>query len=408
MDSFLTKFFINKNFALLWVGAIFVSFGFQFYSFALPVLVYGFTESSFIMSLMRIVNTLPIFIFGIISGYFIDRFNKKNIMLLVIIIEIMLLAITLIAASIIHIQLWFYFILGFSLSTCSYIFSIAKTSVLPIVVEKDDLLRANAKSMFTNNFIGIIAPSLAGATFALYSYKINFLLFMFSLIILFFFIRAVNINHLDSNLSKREKQNKNKHRITIKSLFELFSVSNNSRQLTLTMVLITFSNSLINGVLIFFALEYLTITPTQLGLTYSLSGIGGLLSSLLINKIREKLGANQLILISVTLNLIGTICLYFSTLWWVLGLSIFLRTFGTSMLSILFITIRQEITPINMLGRVASTYNMVIKGIPIIGTLLAGIWGELLDLRYLFLLSILLSIVPLVFYLRDKIYRLLK
>ncbi|MGE1164478.1 MFS transporter [Peribacillus simplex] len=395
------SFFINRNFTYIWLGAIFVTFGFQVYSFALPIIIYDYTESSFAMSLMKLANFLPIFIFGIISGQLVDRHNKKKIMLSVLAIEIFLLFITLTWTYFYDIKIWLIYFLGFSLSTCSYIFSIAKTSILPIVVKKEDLLRANSKSSFTTVLLGIIGPSLAGTFLHLHTYKLNFFIFMISLLILFFFIKAVKINNnipIFENGSKKEKK-----RIKFKSVFDVLANKNEARDLTIIVTILAFANSLVNGILIFFAYEYINISSYHLGWIYSFSSIGGLLSSLFIKKIRAAYGSSNLILFSILLNLFGTVSLLFTSSWWFLGFSIFFRTFGVSLISIFFITYRQENTPINLMGRVSNTFNMVVQGIPVLGTLLAGIWGEFLDVRLLFGLTTLIVFFSLIKHLKmDK------
>ncbi|USK57372.1 MFS transporter [Cytobacillus solani] len=377
MSRVIKKIFINKNFAFMWAGAIFVSFGFQMYNFSLPIIIYSLTESSLAMSIMKVANALPIIIIGILSASFIDKYNKKHIMLIVLIIEILLISITLLFTQYNSLSIYFLYLLGFLLSFCSYIFSIAKTSILPYIVKKEELLSANSKSTLTATLISIIGPSIAAVSITLLSFRFNFLVFLISLITLFFFINAITIDIESKNKNSKKKFKK-------MSIIELFSDKNNITHFTFTMVLLSFSNSLVNGVLTFFALNNLSVSPFQLGLAYSLSGIGGVLASLYISKLRLLLTHNKLILICVILNFIGIFMIVFTSEWWILGISIFIRTFGLSMLSIYFISYRQENVPIDMLGKVSSTFNMITKGVPILGTIIAGVFAEFFNIRLLF------------------------
>lgn len=393
MNGIYKRIFINKNFLYLWIGAIIVSFGSQLYTFSLPLILYKLTESSFAMSIIKVLNVLPIFLIGYFSGALVDKFNKKYIMIITLSIQIILLSITILFSNANSNNVLYFYFLAFTLSCCSYTFSIAKTALVPLITGKEEIQRANSRSMFSQTLINILGPSIAGSVFILYSYKLNFSIFLITLLILLFFVSRVKYNVI---LQKEPINNSLKQKDR-KKIFFLDLIKNNPFlfNLTISMLFINFSNSLVSGIIIYFAISNLGMSPTQIGLTLGLSGLGGIFATILIKYIRTHLGNKGLTLIAISTCLFGNLTLFFVNDWWLLIIPLFLKGFGLTLISIFYITYRQENTPDHLMGRVASSANMIIRITPPIGILISGLWGEILAIRYLFLLAALFLIFPL-------------
>ncbi|MCM3324761.1 MFS transporter [Cytobacillus kochii] len=393
MEKLINKIFINKNFLYLWIGAIIVSFGNQLYTFSLPILLYKQTESSFAISIIKIINVLPVFLIGYFSGALVDKFNKKNIMIITLFIQIILLCFTILFLNFNYNNLLYLYFLAFILSCCSYTFSIAKTALVPYITGKEEIQRANSRSMFSQTLINIIGPSIAGSVFILYSYKLNFSIFLISLVILLFFVSRVKFNiepQKNSDIIPKKKKK-------IKIYFFLDLIKNNKFlfNLTITMLFINFTNSLVSGIIIYFAMNNLGLSSTQIGFILGLSGLGAVFATLLIKYIRTYLGDKILILIAISTCLFGNLTLLFVNEWSHLIIPLFLNGLGLTLISIFYITYRQENTPYDQMGKVASTANMIIRIPPLIGMALSGLWGELLPIKHLFLLAAILLIFPL-------------
>src|SRR5699024_9688720 len=70
----------NKNFLLIWGGNIISSFGSQFYTIAIPLLIYEISQSALAMSTMRAIEFLPNIFIGMLAGVLVDHFNRKRMM----------------------------------------------------------------------------------------------------------------------------------------------------------------------------------------------------------------------------------------------------------------------------------------------------------------------------------------
>jgi MFS family permease len=72
----------NRDFLLIWSGQALSLLGTQVSTFALPLLVLALTRSPFQAGLVSTVQRLPYLLLSLPIGAFIDRWNRKSVMLL--------------------------------------------------------------------------------------------------------------------------------------------------------------------------------------------------------------------------------------------------------------------------------------------------------------------------------------
>lgn len=70
------------NFWKFWAGETTSSLGSAFTLFALPLLVYQLTGSPINLAFSMTINFLPYLLFGLLIGAYMDRWNRKKIMIL--------------------------------------------------------------------------------------------------------------------------------------------------------------------------------------------------------------------------------------------------------------------------------------------------------------------------------------
>src|SRR3989338_6377717 len=81
----------HRNFVILVSTGFLLSLGARVYELALPLIIYELTQSSVAMGIMRAIQFLPIFLFGMIIGVFVDRADKKRWMLTMVSAQTVLL-----------------------------------------------------------------------------------------------------------------------------------------------------------------------------------------------------------------------------------------------------------------------------------------------------------------------------
>jgi len=73
--------FRNRSFTLMWTGQLISTAGSALTSLAAGILVYRLTGSALSVGLMMMATALPTLFVGLLAGVFVDRYDRKNIMI---------------------------------------------------------------------------------------------------------------------------------------------------------------------------------------------------------------------------------------------------------------------------------------------------------------------------------------
>ncbi len=152
----------------LWLGQIGSQVGDYFAILALLVVMSGFqrgtAETTATVSGLLIALTLLRFVFGLLAGVFVDRWDRRRTMIGSDLLRVAL-ALAFIPAFLSH-QLAALYALAFALSAISMLFIPAKGALIPWLVPAAQLASANALSQTSQMLAQFVGPALAGATFA--------------------------------------------------------------------------------------------------------------------------------------------------------------------------------------------------------------------------------------------------
>lgn len=155
----------QRNFGLLWVGQNISMVGDWVLFVALPFYIYTLTGSTLATGIMFIVQTLPRLFFGSVAGVFVDRWNRKQTMVIVNLIQALILLPLFLVRS--QDLIWIIYLCAFADSLVSQFFNPAQTAIIPMLVEEKDLLSANSLNSMSQEVTRLIGPSLGGLLFGL-------------------------------------------------------------------------------------------------------------------------------------------------------------------------------------------------------------------------------------------------
>ena len=142
----------NKNFLSLWLAQVFSQLADRviFVVFVAVIASKFASSSSMHQSLLYVAFTIPAVLLTAIAGVFIDKWNKKHVLIVTNIARACLIALLPIFSS----TLFGIYALAFLVSTVTQFFVPAEASTIPATVEKKQLLSAN--SLFTSTMMGSI------------------------------------------------------------------------------------------------------------------------------------------------------------------------------------------------------------------------------------------------------------
>ncbi|MBU0970709.1 MAG: MFS transporter, partial [Proteobacteria bacterium] len=157
---------MNKNFTLLLAGQLVSQVGDKFHMIALSFWVLETTGSSGKMGMVLAASLVPSLIMGFFSGTFIDRYSRKTIIVGTDLIRGLVLG----CFTLLFItgRMDFYLILTLQmiLSVNAAFFDPAIPSVIPQIVDRKQLARANGLAQFVSGFSLVGGAMLGGMVVA--------------------------------------------------------------------------------------------------------------------------------------------------------------------------------------------------------------------------------------------------
>ena len=150
--------FRRRNFTLLWTAQFISTMGTGLASIAASILVYRLTGSAMSVGLMLMATALPSLFVGLVAGVFVDRVDRKRIMIAADLIRALFIA--LIPVLLPFGVAWLYVLVMLS-SAVAQFFDPAQAAVLPEVASDEELAAAN--SLMTISNVGALTVGYAGA-----------------------------------------------------------------------------------------------------------------------------------------------------------------------------------------------------------------------------------------------------
>jgi len=162
----------NRHFLALWLGQVISNVGDYFYFLAVPIAINRLTGSTRDMALSMMSIFVPQLLFGLVAGVFVDRWDRKRTMIVADILRgfIVLLCLTVRSAE----QVWVFYLVGFLVSAASRFFYPARSAVIPLIVDKDELMVANGLSQITQTVALIAGSALAGFAIGFWGEQVAF------------------------------------------------------------------------------------------------------------------------------------------------------------------------------------------------------------------------------------------
>ncbi|WP_082711683.1 MFS transporter [Burkholderia singularis] len=364
----------GRTFGLLWLAHGTSAVGSQISQVVIPLFaVQNLHFSAIQLGFLLSLEGLPTVLFGLFAGVLVDRMPRRR---LLIACDIARFAILLLVPLLYWLDLLHAFSLyavAFTVSSLSVFFDTAFWSYVPTVIEKSELSQGNSRLAMTQSVAETIGPSVAGSIMSLIGAPGAILLDALSYLWSFLLICFV-----------RHESEKN----TAAAVGErFFPALKKGLVFVLTnrlLVLIALGGVIWH--IAYFALLpglYLWLqktvgaSATQIGIVLSCLGIGAAVSAPLTPMLRRRMGPLPVLASMQLVSVISILAIPLAKSSALVDLAIAggaLAVMGgtSTIASIMQMTLRQEVTPEPLLGRMTSAIRLIVWGAMPVGALIGG------------------------------------
>ncbi|WP_286924508.1 MULTISPECIES: MFS transporter [Lysinibacillus] len=354
------------------------SIGEWIYFIALNLIVLKLTESALAVSGLYIVRACSSLLTNFWSGSLIDRYNKKNLMIILNLFQSILIVLLPFFSSLVSIYALVFIITAASSmyhpTSMTYI-----TKLIPIAQRK----RFNSLRSLLDSGAFLTGPAIAGLLFTLgtpnMAIYLNAIALSLSACITF---KMPNVEAHEKFDGDTEKASLYRVLLHDWQMVTRFSFKNRYVMMiymlfSATVVLMTATDSLEAA----FATQVLALSEGQYGMLVSLAGVGVLIGSLTNSAFVEKIPTAWLIGMGALITALGYLVFTSSFTFLIAALGCFLLSFATAFANTGFYTFYQNNIPSKIMGRIGSIYGFFEALFIIIFTAIFGLVAEWMTIR---------------------------
>ncbi|MDA4113168.1 MAG: MFS transporter [Thaumarchaeota archaeon] len=366
----------NQDFSRLWFAETISSFGNQFSVFALPVLaILSFDATPFDIGLIGALAILPYPLLGLFVGVWVDRIRKRRVMVLCNLGRMATLASIPVASVLGLLTLTQLFVVALIVGIFSVCFDTCYQSILPILVERKDLIEGNQKLQITASGASVAGPALAGFIYHLIGGALTCAVDAFG-----YLTASVALFNMNKEEPKKVRVEGSPPPHFFNEMREGIHVTFGNpilRSIAAATATNNLGSSMIAPVLTIFALRYLHYSTVELGFLGTIGAFGFVLGALSSSRVTARLGTGRGLAVSISLG--ATAILYPLAMYgfpFVLPATVaFIIGLSSPIYNITQVSLRQAITPDRLQGRMNATIRVIIMGAVPVGSFAGGILG---------------------------------
>ena len=372
----------HRDFAHLWTAATVSNFGSMVRRVAVPfvailVLDAGASE----LALLTLADTIPGFLLGLWAGDVSDRRTRRPLLIFCDLGRAILLLTIPLAAWLDVLSIELLFVVVFASAILSALFSVARRSYLPTLVERSQLVEANAK-------LSAGASAAEATAFPAAGWLVQWLGAPLAILVdaISYLVSALTLSRIRTpEPALATKQHSSRVRSIVRGFRTvvrdpLLSV------LTASAALRSLAFAILSVVYLLFASRELGFATGVLGMIFAVGSVSSLLGAIVAERVGNAIGVGPSIVLGTLCGALAMMLLPLTPTTFVLGLTVLalhqlLGDGGETIANVGIASLIQAAAPPDQLGRVNGCFTFTFYAAQLIGAGLAGWLGELFGLR---------------------------
>ncbi|MEO0067078.1 MAG: hypothetical protein RJB63_203 [Actinomycetota bacterium] len=364
----------NRNFQYLWAGQTVSTIGSQMSGLALPVLAVTMLQASeWQVGMMNAAGMSMFLLIGLPAGAWVDRWLKRRVMILADAVRMLVLFSVPFAWWAGVLDMTYIIISAAVISAANVFFDVAYQSVLPIMLPKEHMAKANSALETTNQTSMLAGPAVVG--FLLSIVKAPILMLADAVSFLFSLISVALIKMDESTIAKKDR---GRLRDDIAEGVKFVTKHPIISRITATTAVSNLFGSAVHTLTPILVLRTMDVPPALYGLAFTAAAAAGLVGAISAAKIGERFGQGNTVIGAMVLC--GVAMIGFPIAASIGNVSAFpiviaseaLLSFSGLVYNITQVSARQALCPEHLLGRMNASIRFFVWGVMPISALLAG------------------------------------
>lgn len=375
---------LGANYWRLWTASASSNLADGVFWIAFPLLAVRLTDSPVLIAGVAVVGRLPWLLFVLVAGALADRLDRRRTMIAVSILRTAVASLIAVAVATGNDTLLLLYVSAFVLGMGETLFDTAAQSVMPGVVGKDDLSKANGRlyavELTMNQFVGPpLGGLLAGIAIAL----------AFAGSAVAFALAAVALALLAGSFRPAGAGRQTGMVADIREGLRYLWGHRVLRTLAIMVGVMNLAGSATFAIFVLYAVEPgpMGLNELGFGILMTTMAIGSIVGSLVAERAERRLGRAMLLTAAVAINAITLVVPGLTTQPWIVGVAFAVSGVGMMLWNVVTVTLRQRIVPDALLGRLNASYRLLAWGSQPIGALMGGLIGQVLGLQAVFLVA---------------------
>jgi len=346
---------------------------------AMPLLVLSLTTDERVLALSTFALFVPWLLIGLPVGIGVDRFNRKHLMAGASFLRCGLFALTAWLVTSDHLSVAALVGLLVVIGCCEVVFDSASQAFLPMLVPTDQLARANGLLFAAEVVAGSVAGLSVGALLFEESPSLPFTVNAVSFFVAAVLIVSIAVRretpltaHTDLRLSAGIGWLRN-HR-TLRTLAAMFTVTN-------------FGLMFGQGIFVKYAIETLGLTPLGYGLLLAITAMGAATGGLIGHRVIRRFGLARSVIGPYLVFGVAQVVIGLAPDAWLVGAAGYFLGAAITVWNVVTVTIRQQLIPVDMFGRVNAVYRWFGAAASAAGVACGGLLAYWTNLKMPFLVG---------------------
>lgn len=400
----------HRDFLQLWSAETISQLGSQVSLLALPLVAISVLHATtFQVGALTAVEFSPFVLFGLPAGAIVDRLPRRPVLVSADIGRAIALASVPIAYAFDALSYGQLVAVVFVTGSLTVFFDVAYQSILPSLVERDQLAEGNAKLELSRSAATTAGPGLAGLLIEWVGAATAVTADAASFVASALFIRRIRakeppIEHVDDGTHPLRALGRE-----IRAGLRYVLRHPVLRMVAGSTATSNFFSSMTMAVFLLYAVRQLGYSAGTVGLILTIGNIGALVGAVTVQRVTRAIRLGPAIILGMGLAQVGMLILgvapqthaaaYFVGSWLLFG-------FGGVVYNIDQVSLRQAITPPRLQGRMNASMRFMVWGTMPFGSLAGGVLGTAIGLRATLVVSGVVGMTAVLWLLAAPVRRL--